>query len=45
MYRSPAFHRHDAQGQRLTPPREYSRLGSEKRVPLPSPRQWNWLLA
>ena len=33
--------RQDSQGQRLSPNRRYSRLGTNPFVPLPSPFQWN----
>src|SRR5688572_8308996 len=45
MNRSPGAQRQDSQGHRLSPKRKYSRLGTAHFLPVPSPFQWNWLLA
>jgi hypothetical protein len=45
MNRSPGAQRHDSHGQSFCPKRKYSRFGTENFLPVPSPFQWNWLLA
>ncbi len=42
---TPGAQRQDSHGQRLRPKRVYSLFGTDSFFPVPSPFQWNWLLA